>query len=346
VDGSNGSDQNNCRSPQTACSTIQHAISLASTGDSIRVASAIYRENLLSVNGLTIVGAGAQTTIIDGQGLNRVMSTAGRVFLVGLTIRDGHTRFLGGGIYNSGILSLNNCIVSGNQAGVQGGGILNAQTGTITITNSTISDNTASSSGGAIFNYGYSTINNSTVSGNSATDGGGIYGSGGAVTITNSTITHNTASQGGGGIGSYAVNVTINNSTVSANRAVYVGGIYTGGVIQNSIVANNSGGNCSGPHNYPITSHGYNLSSDDTCLFNQPGDLNNTDPLLGLLQYNGGPTQTMALDSGSPAIDAGNPNGCTDGSGHLLTTDQRGYPRPDQEDTGGCDMGAYERQTD
>jgi hypothetical protein len=42
------------------------------------------------------------------------------------------------------------------------------------------------------------------------------------------------------------------------------------------------------------------------------------------------------------ATDAGNPNGCTDGSGHLLTTDQRGYPRHDPEYTGGCDMGIYE----
>lgn len=47
----------------------------------------------------------------------------------------------------------------------------------------------------------------------------------------------------------------------------------------------------------------------------------------------------MALLPGSPAIDAGNPSGCTDGSGHLLTTDQRGYPRHDPEDTRGCDMG-------
>jgi len=51
-------------------------------------------------------------------------------------------------------------------------------------------------------------------------------------------------------------------------------------------------------------------------------------------------------DTGSPAIDAGNPSGCTDGSGHLLKTDQRGMPRPDSDDTTNprCDMGAYETQ--
>jgi hypothetical protein len=95
-----------------------------------------------------------------------------------------------------------------------------------------------------------------------------------------------------------------------------------------------------------MISNCYNLSSDNSCNFNGPGDLNNTDPKLGKLGNYGGPTQTIPLLSGSPAIDAGNPNGCTDGQGHLLKTDQRGKPRPDNEDTGGCDMGAYERQSD
>jgi hypothetical protein len=68
--------------------------------------------------------------------------------------------------------------------------------------------------------------------------------------------------------------------------------------------------------------------------------------MLGPLKNNGGPSMTMALQPGNPAIDAGNPKGCTDGLGHLLKTDQRGKPRPDHEDSGGCDIGAYERQTD
>jgi len=54
----------------------------------------------------------------------------------------------------------------------------------------------------------------------------------------------------------------------------------------------------------------------------------------------------MALLTGSPAIDPGNPSGCTDDKGNLLKTDQRGQPRPDKEDTGGYDVGAYERQSD
>ena len=113
-------------------------------------------------------------------------------------------------------------------------------------------------------------------------------------------------------------------------------------VLQNSIVANNAGGNCHGS----IASVGYNLSSDHSCGFEGVGDLNNTDPNLGPLQNNGGPTETMALLPGSPAIDSGNPTGCKDSSGNLLTTDQRGMPRRPEKGSGGCDRGAYELQKD
>ena len=142
--------------------------------------------------------------------------------------------------------------------------------------------------------------------------------------------------------------LAINNSTFSGNvaRGGKGGAIFnvegSTAVLQNSIVANNTGGNCSGA----VTSHGYNLSGDSTCDFDGAGDLNNTDPKLGRLRSNGGPTKTMALLPESPAIDSGNPSGCTDGKGHLLKTDQRGRPRPDKEDESGCDRGAYERQKD
>ena len=67
VNGMNGSDKNDCKTPQTACKTIGHAISLASTGDSIMVAPATYTEWNLTINfNLKIVGSGATTTIIDG----------------------------------------------------------------------------------------------------------------------------------------------------------------------------------------------------------------------------------------------------------------------------------------
>src|SRR5207302_9846869 len=129
----------------------------------------------------------------------------------------------------------------------------------------------------------------------------------------------------------------MSNSTIAGNQ----GGIYVNlgtATLQNSIVANNSGGNCFGV----VSSNGYSLSSDSSCSFSGPGVLNNTNSMLGPLQSNGGRTHTMALPLGSPAVDAGNPNGCTDGLGHLLNIDQRGQQRPDREDRCRCAMGVYE----
>jgi hypothetical protein len=90
-----------------------------------------------------------------------------------------------------------------------------------------------------------------------------------------------------------------------------------------------------------VNSLGNNLfQSTDNCMINVvPNDLKNVDPLLGPLGNNGGPTQTQALLKGSPAIDAGNPNGCIDFAVIAVTTDQRGFPRPVN---GRCDIGAYE----
>jgi hypothetical protein len=352
VNGVTGSDSNDCKSPTTACKTIGHAISLSSSGDSVMVAAATYKENLTISNDLNVIGSGAKTTIIDGGGAGIVVTipnTSTHVTLSKLTIQNGlasgGSGFPGGGgINNQGTLTIQNSTISGNSAiatlceghcGINGGGILTF--GTLTISGSTISGNgsiiescqgifsTCTANGGGIASIGSFplTVTNSSINGNFArapgvSHGGGIYG--GVEVISNSTISGN---------------------SVTGSQA-FGGGIYTFATLQNSIVANNTGGNCF----TSITSNGYNLSSDSTCNFNNTGDLNNTDPKLGPLQNNGGPTQTQALLSGSPAIDAGNPNGCTDGQGHLLKTDQRGMPRPDQEDTGGCDMGAYERQSD
>ena len=367
ADGVNGNDGNDCKSSTTACKTIGHAISLASSGDSIKVAAATYTENLTISFSLMLIGSGASTTIVDGGGINTVITISGttsHVTVSRLTIRNGCSNGppfclgSGGGISNGGTLAVNNSTVSGN-SGSSGAGIYNG--GTLSINKSTISGNIGTGTperGGGIYNGGAATINNSTVNENTIRGNSAVYAFGGGVisvgrlTVNNSTISGNSVTlfgYGGGianGVNAPAGTLTINNSTISENSvpssAIGGGGIRFTATLQNTIVANNSGGNCSGT----MTSIGYNLSSDNTCNFNGPGDLNNTDPKLGPLQNNGGPTQTQALLSGSPAIDGGNPGGCTDGSGHLLKTDQRGKPRPDKEDTGGCDMGAYERQTD
>lgn len=331
VNGVTGSDSNNCQSPTTACKTIGHAVSLALSGDSIIVARATYQENLTISISLHIIGAAATTTIIDGGGAGTVFvisSGTAKVTLSNLTIRNGSAP-AGGGIYNNGTLTISNSTVSGNVA---------------------TASKLAGGTGGGIFSSGSLTVSDSTVSGNYAAgafafarpaEGGGVT-NGYSLTIINSTLSGNRTGPLGVGGAIWGGHAAINNSTISGNSAFRGGGIAVDATIQNSIVANNSGGNCAGV----MTSNGYNLSSDNTCNFHGPGDLNNSDPLLGALQNNGGPTQTMALLPGSPAIDAGNPSGCTDGSGHLLKTDQRGMPRSDPEDSGGCDMGAYERQSD
>ena len=348
VDGVNGSDTNDCQTALTACKTIGHAISLTSLGDSIIVAAATYSENLTISTSLSILGSGANQTVIDGGRQGRVLNISnGTVTLFGVTIRNGLAQY-GAGIFNGGTLSVVASTISGNTAknvryclyrqicaGAVGGGISNG--GTLTISGSAVVNNGAQSP------YPYCSIGR-----NCFAEGGGIF-NGGNMIMTNSALADNTANSAsgspwnqGGGIFNTGT-AMISNSTLSGNSA-YPGGSISGSVtIQNSIVANSpSGGNCSGT----VISNGYNLSSDNTCNFNGPGDLNNTDPKLGSLGYYGGSTPTILLLSGSPAIDAGNPSGCTDQQGHLLTTDQRGMPRPDPGDAGGCDMGAYESQND
>jgi hypothetical protein len=364
VDGVNGSDSNNCMSPENACKTIQHAIKLAASGDSIVLAPAGYSGPIVIVPSVNIVGAGAGTTFISGGDGDAVVSVpAGSTVTISeVTIQGGeNVEGYGGGVSNFGKLIINSSVIKANRTESGGGGVLNS--GVLTINTSTISGNIAETQGGGIFCGGgipfkvSMIINKSTISGNNGGGfGGGISAFGCPTTITDSTISNNTAvaeGVGGNGGGIWAKTaLTINNSTIAGNKAFNGAGInlYPIGstaTFRNSIIANNIGdpgeANC-GSYG-PVTSDGYNLSSDDSCNFHSVGDLNNTDPKLGALKSNGGPTETMALLCMSPAINAGNPTGCTDGHGHLLHEDQRGDKRPgDPALTTGCDMGAYEVQ--
>jgi hypothetical protein len=347
VDGVRGNDRNNGKTPATAGKTIGHAILHSTSGDSIVVAAATYTENLSVGFDLTIVGANAGTTIIDGRHSSTTITVSGRtahVNLAQLTIRNGSgLSHGGGGIYNLGTLTITNITVSGNSSddtvaalGGLGGGIYNA--GTLTVHDTTISGNSiarfhmgAFPYGGGVYNTGKLTIVNSTITANQAWDywpagvpnGGGIANVGGTVAISNSTISKNSAliHTPFGTVGTDGGGVSNRNGRVT---------------FQNSVLAYNTlGGNCNGVMN----SLGFNLSSDATCRFNGPGEQKNIDPKLGPLQNNGGPTQTMALLAGSPARSAGNFSGCVDSTHHLLTSDQRGRPRPDPP--GRCDLGAY-----
>lgn len=367
VDGANGNDNNDCQSPQHACRTISNAISLTLPGDSILVAPAIYHESLSIPYSLKIIGSDAKTTIVDAGGISSQVAVVGSepkvpVTLSKMTFRNAAGEGDGGGVYNCfGTLTVIDSIITGNRlrrgngSFGYGAGIYNCPSSTLTLINTTISDNSAEV-GGAICNGGTLTILNSTFSGNVARQHrGGAIASYGALTITNSTFSGNSSGSNGlagailnGGLFQSDGFLLINNSTLSGNTAGEGrgGGIYnvkgSSALLQNSIIANNAGGNCHGQ----MTSNGYNLSGDNSCSFDAAGDLNDTDPKLGPLQNNGGLTNTMALLPGSPAIDSGNPGGCRDGRGPLLKTDQRGEPRPNKEDAGGCDIGAYEVQSD
>ena len=214
----------------------------------------------------------------------------------------------------------------------------------VTMANLTIQDGdvTADGAGLALDATASLTMTHSTVSGNTTTtDGGGIATSGGAVDLTNVTLSGNTADQGGGL--DCAGACTLTNVSVTSNTAPTNGdGVRQLGAgtitFVNSIVASNlSAGatECDGAAANLISS-GYNLSSDASCDFTSTGDQENTDPVLGTLQDNGGPTFTHAIADGSPALDTGDSSVCV---GPDNNTDQRGSARPLGVS---CDIGSYE----
>jgi hypothetical protein len=235
----------------------------------------------------------------------------------------------GGGIWNSGEMDITNSIVSNNVSGGNGpdfpfgngGGISNTTGAVLFITDCTISGNSTGLNGGGVYNAGpLATIDGSTVSGNTTVgvndlegwgDGAGVYNVG-PMTITNSTLSNNNSTRSGGAVSNHAP-LTIRHSTLSGNNAFEGGTIanYNGGTVQIGNTAlkvstsSPSISNISGT----ITSNGYNLINDNGGGFlTATGDQTNTEPMLGPLQNNGGPTLTHELLTGSPAIDTGNPS--------------------------------------
>ncbi len=277
----------------------------------------------------------------------------------------------GGGLYNKGTLTLNNSTVSGNTAKSGGGGLYNK--GTIELlTDSTVSGNTASKNGGGLYNKGTITLmTDSTVSGNSATNGGGLYNrSGGSATLTYCTVAGNSASSAGGGVFSKGTATLTNctvagnsassagggilngataaltNCTVAGNSASSGGGIFnnstTSATLGNTIVATNTA--TTGPDvDGAFTSNGYNLigKRDGSSGFTATGDLTGTtasplNPKLGTLGNYGGPTQTIPILPGSPAIGHGSTN-----LSSVSSNDQRGFQRIVNAMV---DIGAFEDQ--
>ncbi|MEM7130087.1 MAG: carbohydrate binding domain-containing protein [Chloroflexota bacterium] len=303
-----------------------------------------------AVPGLTISGGGTDRVFIVDAGVEAT--------IMGVTITDGYGFDLAGGILNNGTLTLSMSTVMNNLVDATandfwkgGGGIYNGENSTLNLLDSTVKDNsTVLVDGAGIYGFFGSTINimGSTISGNVAGNVGGGLRTLGNGEISNSTLSGNTSVWHGGALFHTDGVMAIVHSTIVENIAPAdtSGGLFVGTfgesapdlTLTNSIVANNDGAQCFigffGPGVPELFSGGGNLASDATCNPTGPGDLVDTDPLVGLLADNGGKTATHALMDDSPAIDAANQDAC-------LTVDQRNEARPMGN---GCDIGAFEAE--
>jgi CSLREA domain-containing protein len=319
----------------TKC-TLRDAIEFADASGTITFSVmgtiTLAQGQLVISKSLTIQGPGAPQLAIDGNQTYRIFCVAaGIVAISDLTVRNGNGASgpgsplcsaapIGGGIMNFATLTLTSLAVSGNNnSGVanlitEGGGIYNASDGRLTVVASTISGNTSDTGGGIENIDGTATIINSTIAGNTAVNAGGV-GNTGSMTVVNSTVAGNVGTSATGGVGDFRGQT----------------------LLMNTIVANNpDGGDCTGPI---TTDFGYNLADDPTCGFTAATSLSNTNAALDPsgLANNGGPTLTINLLAGSPAIDA-IPFG-TNLCGTSNTVDQRGTARPVNNR---CDIGAVE----
>jgi hypothetical protein len=351
--------------------SLRDEIAHAKSGDTINFAPSLKGQTitltsgeLLINKGLTIQGLGAgQLTLSAGNGRVFDVNSGQPVVLTGLTISNGMGT-QGGGIFNAlrSNLTVSACTISNCHVAITGGqgaGIFNA--GTLTMTDCTLSGDVSGGTGdyfggGGIYNTGTLTASGCTLSADSATDGmgGGIYSAGGSVALTNCTLagdfangTYDSPGQGGGlYVGSGSASLT--NCTVSLDRAALGGGIAVAlapinVTLVNTIVAGNTAGSRGADVFGSITTADHNLIGDGAGSNIYPGVNGNIvggfsspviNAMLGPLQNNGGPTMTMALLAGSPAI------GQAD-SGLAPLTDQRGVTRRDLPGEF-TDIGAFE----
>ncbi len=300
-------------------------------------------EIVAPVSPIEIRGPGANLLTIDGgPGSNRIFSTLSNNFgnftIKGMTLTGGNgvgnnRSGFGGAIHiDGGTMVLDTIIISGNTTGSAGGGVMIGN-GMLRILNSTISGNTAFNCAGANNAGSQMTILNSTISGNIASQQGGGLCANGNTTLRNVTITGNTAGNGGGILKAATGTLDIGNSIVAGNGGTEIR-FNQPGVI-NSLGGNLIGdapGDAANTGGSPVTYH--------------PTDILDTDPQLGSLASNGGPTATHALFIGSPAVDHGNNSLAVDPVGNTpLSFDQRGFDRirdGNADNTATVDIGAFE----
>jgi hypothetical protein len=334
--------------PQAGLLTLREAVVMANTDAAAGQSDTINFDPGLGSAAITLTDgplelSGASDTgteTIDGGGRITVSGNhASRVFtvdtgvtaaLTGLTIADGNaTNGSGGGIYNAGTLTVQGSTISGNFA-TDGGGIYNS--GTLTLSASTLAGNCALYAGG-IENYGTLALGNSTLSSNAAGSfGGGLWSAAfapAAVVLTDVTITANRANTAGLGGQGGGLFIDPSSTALPVLHNTLIAGNYSGatGTSRDDLSGAVDGGS------------DYNLIGDGTGMTgigngvngNQVGSASSPlDPLLGALADNGGPTETVAMLAGSPALNAGDP-------AQLGVADQRGVAR-----SGGVNIGAYQ----
>jgi len=361
--------------------TAGHSAGIYSFGKMTIINSIVSDNKASSTGGGGIVNNGEMTITNSEVNGNTAVVIGGGIINEGImtitnsTVSDNEANYSSGGIHNSsqGTLTLTDSEVSGNNGYTYGGGLSNG--GAMTITNSTVSDNWTISiqdsqdsprAGGGLYNSGDTSILNSTISGNQTPLAGGGIRNYGRINLINSTISGNQANGSGGGIYNDATgtldahNATIVSNTANADAK---GLSSNGGGIKNADGTANLFNTILGLNIHVIESGGFLTAVDDDCngalnqlnysllttttgcTFTDDNSITGQNPKLDPLTANGGPTQTHALKAGSPAIDAGDPNGCKDADSNDLTTDQRGEIRPfdgDLDGTAVCDIGAYE----
>jgi Secretion system C-terminal sorting domain len=340
--------------------TIAAALAASGNRDIINIATGTYTEAGLFINkDLTIQGAGADVTIVQAHASQN--SASDRVFRInygitvlidGITIRHGKKTDSGAGIMSQANLTITNCSITNNNivtSGIRYGAGIACYSGNLSITNSTISNNYITSSyydgeynlGSAIFAQGDVDIINCTITNNSVS---GAFNTQGAISInsdhlniTNSTVANN-------GCGGIRLNqnsiLTISNTILSNNASSdYFMNTNNGTINDNgyNVVENQTYNGTATNWNFTgITNILYNYQADGTAntawssnnvdLSNQ--NLNLSATLADNSTTNG--TQTLALSSGSFAINAGTDTGAPE-------TDQRGLYR-----NGTTDIGAFE----
>ena len=290
-------------------------------------------------NNLTLIGAGDGATIIDASRLGHRVFNIGLVTttvqISGVTIQNAHLAAGdGAGIRNSGTLTVtSSSLISNTAPAGQGGGLFTAAGGATTLISTTVGRNLALSGGGlvALGKAGQTTTLTldavSVISNTASSQGSALVCDQSACSLTNVTVSGNLSASLPAILSGQAATLSLTNVTL-ANNALGISNQQGSASLKNTLLADSVVGNCSGL----LTSLGHNLDDGTTCGLAATGDISGTKALLAPLGNYGGPTLTHWLQTGSPALNAGDNTGCP-------AFDQRGVARPQN---GQCDIGAVE----